>query len=485
MPVSALPSRYGIGTIGKEAFNFIDYLVSCGQRYWQILPVGPTGFGDSPYQSFSAYAGNPYMIGLEELAEWGLLTSGEIEESGFFEGPDFIDYGDLYNKRFKLLEKAVARLSPLDTDFLAFRAGNGEWLDDYALFMALKSEHNMESFHCWPDKYRIYSEGMAEEAAAQYKEDIHYWSALQYLFYRQWDDLKKYAGGRGIGIIGDIPIYVSPDSSDLWANHKLFQVDKNRDMSFVAGCPPDYFNEDGQLWGNPLYKWNYHREQGYEWWVKRVKHAEKIFDVVRIDHFRGFAGYYSIPAGSDTAKNGQWKRGPGRKFISKIKEEAPDLKIIAEDLGHMTPDVKSLLKFSGFPGMKVLQFAFSSTYDNGYLPHMHIENSVVYTGTHDNTTLCDWVKTALPEEIEFAMEYLKVGKEAELAEVVIKAAMESVSDLCVIPIQDWLGQGKEARVNTPALPEGNWRFRVRKGALSETLAKKILKMTRDCNRCVV
>jgi len=483
MPVSALPSRYGIGTIGKEAFEFIDFLASCGQRYWQILPVGPTGFGDSPYQSFSAYAGNPYLIDPEELSECGLLTSSEIAESGFFEDPDSVDYGDLYEKRFNLLEKATARISHNDADFQNFCAVNAEWLDDYALFMALKSEHNMESFHCWPDRYRIYSEQMAEEVTLKYEEDIHYWSALQYLFYGQWENLKKYAGERDIKIIGDIPIYVSPDSSDLWANHKLFQVNKSGDMTFVAGCPPDYFNEDGQLWGNPLYNWNYHRNQDFDWWVKRIKHAEKIFDVVRIDHFRGFAGYYSIPAESKTAKIGKWKRGPGKRFISKIKEEAPDIKIIAEDLGYMTPDVQRLLKFSGFPGMKVLQFAFDGSPDNGHLPHLHTENNIVFTGTHDNTTLSDWVETALPEEIEFAVEYLKVSKEEELTDAIIEAAMKSVCDICIIPIQDWLGMGVEARINTPAVPEDNWKFRVRKDALSAETAKKILIMTKDGNRC--
>ena len=482
MPISALPSSYGIGTIGKAAYDFIDFLESCGQTYWQILPIGPTGYGDSPYQSFSAYAGNPYWIDLEMLASCGLLTRVEIKASGFSSNPDAVDYGDLYDKRFKLLERAVMRLKQPDEGLLSFCTENSDWLPDYALFMALKSENDMASFQFWPEKYRIYNKKKMEPLREKLKDKIYFWCALQYLFHRQWDGLKRYAGGRGVKIIGDIPIYVSPDSADLWANPKLFQVDGNRRMTGVAGCPPDYFDPNGQLWGNPLYRWSYHKEQGYDWWVKRIKHAGKMFDAVRVDHFRGFAGYYSIPAESETARNGEWKKGPGKTLISKIKQEAPDLMIIAEDLGYLTPDVRKLLKFSGFPGMKVLQFAFGSSKDNEYLPHKHTENSVVYTGTHDNTTTSDWVKTAHPREIRFAMRYLKVKRESKLASGIIRAAMQSKSELCIVPIQDWLELGKEARLNTPGAPEGNWRFRVRKNKLSKALADKILTMTEESGR---
>jgi 4-alpha-glucanotransferase len=305
---------------------------------------------------------------------------------------------------------------------------------------------------------------------------------LQYLFFRQWFKLKAYASESGIKIIGDMPIYVSPDSSDLWANHLLFQVDKDRNMKNVAGVPPDYFNEDGQLWGNPLYDWAYHSKQGYSWWINRIKYAEKMFDGVRIDHFRGFAGYYSIPAGSLTAAKGAWKKGPGRKLISEIKKHVQGFIIIAEDLGDVTPDVRNLLSFSGFPGMKILQFAFEGLLDNEYLPHNYEENCVVYTGTHDNGTTVEWAKS-LPEEVrKFARSYLGVDKRHSLAKKLVSAAMYSKSNTCIIPLQDWLGLDKEARVNIPGMPEGNWRFRVRKSRLSDSLASRIGSMTEDSGR---
>jgi len=482
LPVSALPSRYGIGTIGREAFEFVDFLERCGQRFWQILPVGPTGYGDSPYQSFSAHAGNPYLIDLEALAADGLLTVEEIEASGFVENPDLIDYGDLYDKRFTLLKKAAKRIGMKDRGLLTFCEENSEWLPDYALFMTLKSEYGMESFQSWPDEYRLYKEERLKAARRRNKRKMHFWNVLQYLFYRQWAELKKYANGKGIKIIGDIPIYVSSDSSDLWANHKLFQVDRNRNMTSIAGCPPDYFNEDGQRWGNPLYNWNAHKKQDYDWWMKRLKNAESVFDAVRIDHFRGFAGYYSIPVENETAREGEWRKGPGKKFISKIKEEFPDFMIIAEDLGLLTPDVRRLLKFSGFPGMKVLQFAFHGGPDNEYLPGQHIENCVVYTGTHDNPTLSGWVKTAPFHEIKSAKRYLGVDRRLNLTGAFVKAAMHSVGNICIIPMQDWLGLGNDARINTPATTMGNWRFRVRKEKLSKRLTRKILTVTKDSGR---
>ena len=481
-PISALPSRYGIGTVGKEAYDFVDFLKHCKQRYWQILPIGPTGYGDSPYQSFSARAGNPYWIDLDLLVSDGLLSHGEIKESGFVENPDFIDYGDLYEKRFELLRKAALRIGQDYGEFVSFRVENADWLDDYALFMSLKSEYGMASFHSWPDKYRVHNDRAIDKVREKLSGEIHFWGALQYLFYKQWRSFKAYAGENGVKIVGDIPIYVSPDSSDIWANPELFQVNGSREITFVAGCPPDYFNETGQRWGNPLYRWRYHKKQGYDWWIKRLMHAGEIFDAVRIDHFRGFSGYYSIPAENETAEYGEWKKGPGRDFISTIKEKIPDINVIAEDLGVLTPDVKKLLGYSGFPGMKVLQFAFDRSEDSDYLPHKYQENSVVYTGTHDNTTTADWTLTAAPEEVEFARRYLKIGEKANLTHALIRAAMYSRSDICVIPIQDWLTLGKEARINTPGTTEGNWRFRVRKRQLSEKLIEKILSVTEDSGR---
>jgi len=482
MPISSLPSKFGTGTLGREAYDFVDFLKSCKQEYWQILPNGPTGFGDSPYQSFSAYAGNPYWVDLEILADEKLLTHTEIKKSGFKNDPDFIDYGDLYEKRFALLEKAAARVKPFDEEFLAFCADNAEWLDDFALFMALKDENGMAAFALWPREYRIYNGKKLIKIRERLREKIHSRKVVQYLFYKQWKVFKNYANKNGIKIIGDIPIYVSPDSSDLWANHRLFQIDKNREMIFIAGCPPDYFNETGQRWGNPLYNWNYHKKQEYEWWIKRIRHAGELFDVVRIDHFRGFAGYYSIPATCETAEIGEWRKGPGKNLISAFKEKVPELMIIAEDLGFMTPEVRRLLKFSGYPGMKVLQFAFDGSEKNEYLPHKYNVNSIVYTGTHDNTTLRGWIKTAEANEIKFAKKYLNIRRDYELADAIIKVAMESKSEICIIPIQDWLGLGEEARINTPGTDEGNWRFRVRKRALSEKLADKILKITEESGR---
>ena len=482
LPISALPSNYGIGTVGKEACDFIDWLEKCKQRFWQILPIGPTGYGDSPYQSFSAYAGNPYWIDLDILASEELLTSAEIKKSGLRQNPGFIDYGDLYEKRFELLRKAAFRISPSDEGFLCFCRENQRWIFGYALFMALKVENGMAPLHLWPEKERSRDSKTMEEAAKRLKDEMHFWSALQYLFYRQWRRFKEYANSKAVMIIGDIPIYVSPDSSDLWENYRLFQANSKMELKYIAGCPPDYFNVTGQRWGNPLYDWDYHRKTGYDWWIKRLTHAGEVFDVVRIDHFRGFAGYYSIPAENETAEYGEWKKGPGKKFISAILEKAPGLRIIAEDLGFLTPDVRRLLEFSGFPGMKVLQFAFDPSAESDYLPHKYPENSVAYTGTHDNPTTREWVDTAQRSEWEFAKRYLKVNKKSDLADEIVRAAMLSKSNLCIIPLQDWLRLGKTARINTPGTTDGNWRFRVRKAMLSEESARKIRLLTEESGR---
>jgi len=482
MPISALPSKYGIGTLGSEAYAFVDFLKSCKQVYWQILPIGPTGFGDSPYQSFSAYAGNPYWIDLDMLADEGLLTHNEIKRSGLRDNPDFIDYGNLYEKRYRLLSKAAMRIPPEDEGFASFCEENSEWLYDYTLFMALKLKNGMSSFQDWPQRYRVYNEKKLAKVSEELKDKIHVRKVFQYLFFKQWTNFKNYANENGVKIIGDIPIYVSPDSSDLWANHRLFQVNGEKEMTKIAGCPPDYFNATGQRWGNPLYNWNYHKRQGYDWWVKRLRHAGKIFDTVRIDHFRGFSGYYAIPSENETAEFGEWKKGPGKTLIASFKEKVPELDIIAEDLGYLTPDVRRLLKYSGYPGMKVLQFAFDASEDSDYLPHKYDSNSVVYTGTHDNTTLHDWVKTASPVEIKVAKKYLKVRRKPDLEEAIIGAAMNSKSDICIIPIQDWLGLGKKARINTPGTDEGNWRFRVRKEALSKEAVEKIREATESSGR---
>jgi len=482
LPITSLPSKYGIGTIGKEAYNFVDFLEKCGQTYWQILPIGPTGYADSPYQSLSTYAGNPYLIDLEMLVSDGVLNNSEIAESGFFENPDFVDYGDLYEKRFELLRKAAQRVDALDEQFALFCKANSDWLDDYALFMSLKLKYGMGSFHTWTGEHRLYNKELASKAAAEFKDKIHFWSVLQYFFYKQWDRFRAYANSKGIKIIGDVPIYVSPDSADIWVNHELFQINAERAMTNVSGCPPDTFSETGQLWGNPLYDWKAHKKQKYEWWIKRMRHAERCFDAVRIDHFRGFAEYYSVPASNKTAAKGKWKRGPGKKLIAKIKSDVPNLTIIAEDLGFLTASVHRLLKFSGFPGMNVLQFAFSDFGRSIYLPHKHVKNSVTFTGTHDNCTTKEWVQTASCYEIDFAKRYLKVKEGVNLTSELVKTAMYSNSDTCIIPIQDWLELGAEARINIPGTVEENWKFRIRKEMLSENLMHKILYMTQISGR---
>ena len=482
MPLFSLPSPHGIGTMGKEAYDFIDFLHAAGQKYWQMLPIGPTGYGDSPYQSFSAHAGNPYFIDLDLLVAQGLLSPTDLSASGLTDQPGTIDYGNLYAHRFGLLRKAVEAIAPDDEAFRAFCKENAYWLKEYALFMSLKEAFGMTPCQQWPGKLRRREKVALWFAEEKFAREIHVWSCLQFLFFEQWEKLKTYANRRNIRIIGDIPIYVAPDSSDLWAHPKLFQLNRSGWISAVAGCPPDYFNADGQLWGNPLYRWKAHKETHFDWWTSRLRHARVLFDAVRIDHFRGFSSYYAIPVDSETAATGAWKRGPGRDFVDAVQRALPKYMIIAEDLGFLTAEVRWLLESSGFPGMKVLQFAFDADGDNEYLPHHYKRNSVVYTGTHDNPTTPEWERTATAAEINFAREYLGVAESASLTEAMIRSCMASVSAICIIPIQDWLGLGGEARINKPASAEGNWCFRMTSGMLTEALRDKIERMTRHCGR---
>ena len=482
MPVSSLPSPHGIGSLGREAYAFVDFLRAAGQRYWQILPIGPTGYGDSPYQSFSAFAANPYLIDLDLLAQEGLLTGEEIAAEEFGDDPERVDYGKLFQRRFALLEKAVQRLDPQEAELLAFCEENAAWLEDYALFMALKAEWGMVSFHRWPRALRLREETALAAARRRLGEKLFFWRAVQYLFYRQWDALKAYAGRSGVAIVGDLPIYVSPDSSDLWADSALFQVDDQRRPTEVAGVPPDAFSADGQLWGNPLYNWRRHRADGYAWWLRRLRHAARVYDVVRIDHFRGFESYYAIPAAAKTAARGRWRKGPGMDLIGAIQRELPGLGVIAEDLGYLTPAVRRLLAESGYPGMKVLQFAFDSREESDYLPHNYPRNTVVYTGTHDNTTTEDWQRSAAPEDVAFARRYLDITPMTNFTYSFIRAALGSVADTCIIPLQDYLCLGAEARINTPSTLGDNWVWRVRREALTPQLAAGIRELTRMYGR---
>lgn len=478
MHISSLPSRYGIGSLGKEAFDFVDFLKAAGQRYWQILPIGPTGYGDSPYQSFSAFAANPYFIDLDTLIHKKLLTQDEVDAVSFGDNPEAVDYGTIYCNRFPLLQLAVSRFNKAGNRYSTFKAANADWLEDYCLFMALKGENSMVAFHQWPKALRLRDEYALRKARARLADEINFWSVIQYLFSVQWQELKDYANKNGIQIIGDIPIYVSPDSSDLWAHPELFQVDSERHLVEVAGCPPDAFSVDGQLWGNPLYDWEQHLATDCEWWVRRLRHASRVYDVVRIDHFRGFESYYAIPAGNKTAAGGCWRKGPSIGFINTIKKKLPGIAIIAEDLGYLTDDVRALLAESGFPGMKVLQFAFDSREVSDYLPHNYQRNSVVYTGTHDNTTTRDWEISAPPEDVALAREYLDITPMNDFTYTFIRAAMGSVSDTCIIPMQDYLNLGVGARMNIPSTLGGNWIWRVCKDALTAELAEHILTLTK-------
>ena len=483
MPVSALPGAYGIGCFSKEAYEFVDILKEAGQKLWQILPLGQTGYGDSPYQSFSTFAGNPYFIDLETLIEDELLTKEECDQADFGENEEEIDYEKIYNARFKVLKLAYKRAKKNGLmESKAYRTYLEEekaWLADYALYMAVKDSFDGKSWDQWEKDIRL----RKPEAIAAYQErlsaEIDFYEFLQYLFAGQWAGLKTYANEQGIEIIGDIPIYVAFDSADTWADPKLFQIGEDNLPTGVAGCPPDAFSATGQLWGNPLFNWEYHKQTGYAWWLKRIAHCFSLYDVVRIDHFRGFDEYYAIPYGDKTAEFGKWMPGPGMDLFGTVKEKLGDLRIIAEDLGFLTDSVRQLLVDSGYPGMKVLQFAFDSREPSNYLPHTYPRNCVVYTGTHDNTTTRGWYHEIRPDCRAFAKEYMHVDAldEDSLSWNFITLAMSSVADLCVIPMQDYLCLDEKARINTPSTLGGNWTWRMEGEAFTSELAQRIHRMT--------
>ncbi len=491
LPVSSLPSAYGIGSFSESARAFADFLERAGQSFWQILPLGPTGYGDSPYQAFSAFAGNPYFIDLDRLIGEGLLEKEEVQTADFGqEHPSEVDYMKLYENRFDVLKRAFSRSQfEQEPQYQEFCRENAFWLDDYALFMAIKRSQKGVSWHEWPDDLRLRDEESLRNLPAEVMEDKRFFCFLQYEFLQQWMDLKSYVNGKGIQIIGDIPIYVSPDSSDAWARGELFRFDEDHRPTAVAGCPPDAFSDDGQLWGNPLYDWDYHERTGYEWWKSRIAHCLKLYDVVRIDHFRGFDEYYTIPAGDTTARNGHWEKGPGLKLFQALAEnpKVTAQSIIAEDLGFMTSSVRTLLKETGFPGMKVLEFAFDSRDTaGGYLPHSYIPNTVVYTGTHDNQTLGAWYGELTEDDRQVANDYLGFTGQEDAWERnwrFIRLAMESVSDTCVIPIQDYLALGEEARMNHPSTMDGNWKWRLTEGQIDEKLTGAIRRLTEITGRC--
>ncbi len=481
LSISSLPSKYGIGCFSESAYQFVDFLKESGQSFWQILPLGPTGYGDSPYQSFSTFAGNPYFIDLDQFVKNGLLTQEECEQCDFGSG-DEINYEKLYIGRYPLLRKAYeASNIGKDDDFIQFKKEN-TWLLDYALFMALKDKFNGVAWIEWEEDIRLRKPEAMEHYRSELAKQIEFYEFLQYHFYKQWTQLKEYANENGVQIIGDIPIYVAFDSADIWAAPQLFQLDEENIPVAVAGCPPDGFSADGQLWGNPLYKWDYHKETGYEWWISRLSNCFKIYDVVRIDHFRGFDEYYSIPYGDKTAVNGHWEVGPGIDLFRAIEQALGKKEVIAEDLGFMTDTVKQLVEDSGFPNMKVLEFAFDSR-DTGnatdYLPHNYGENCVAYTGTHDNQTITSWFQTITDEERKAAREYVSdmTTKDEEMYKVFIRAVMESKANLCIIPMQDYLGLDDSARMNTPSKVGMNWKWRVKTSEMNDELKEEILKVT--------
>ena len=478
MHISSLPGPYGVGTMGKNAFRFVDFLEDAGQSVWQILPLTPTGYGDSPYQSCSTFAGNHYLIDLEALVEEKLLKKEELSSIRWSWSETKADFGLLYNNRLNVLRKAYDRFAAQE-ELDAFCAENAGWLPDFALFMALKDRFGGKPWYQWDKALKFRDSKAIETARQELKEEIRFFCFVQYLFYKQWNALRAYAHGKGIRIIGDVPIYVPYDSVEVWKDTQLFQLDEKLDPVSVAGCPPDAFSADGQLWGNPLYRWDVMAEDGFAWWIRRLAAAGELYDIVRMDHFRGLEAYWSIPYGDATAKGGKWIKGPGMDFVNAVKKGLPELNMIAEDLGFLTQEVLDLRDASGYPGMKVLEFAFDSREPSDYLPHNYVSNTVCYTGTHDNMTMRQWFETASEDAVAYATEYMNLTEKEGLVWGVIRTAYASVSDLCVIQMQDLLNLGAQARMNFPGtLSDANWTWRADDAFMSEDLAKKILNMTK-------
>ena len=478
MPIFSLPSPYGIGTMGAAARDFVDFLAEAGQRWWQILPVGPTSYGDSPYQSPSTFAGNPYFIDLDLLVGDGLLMQSEIDALSWGSDPERVDYGLLYENRYILLQKATDRGFERDADKVAaFERANAGWLPDYALFMALKRHFDMRCWLEWPLEVRLRRPAALEEYRRALAADIRLFTYIQYLFYTQWSDLRAYAHQKGVGIIGDLPIYVALDSVDVWASPESFQLDEKGFPVDVSGVPPDYFSEDGQLWGNPLYDYEAMQKDGFGWWIRRVEGAAKVYDVIRIDHFRGFESYWAVPYGEKTAKKGRWVKGPGMALVGVLRDWFHHIRFIAEDLGEPSPDVVRLLEDSGFPGMKVLEFAFDSEEPGAYLPHAYGPNCVCYAGTHDNDTVAGWLATADKKTVSRARAYLGLNRQEGAVWGLVRGGMSSVSNLFVTQMQDYLELGSEARMNTPGVATGNWQWRMRPDAITPKLTEKLAAIT--------
>ncbi len=489
-PIFSLPSKYGIGCFSREAYDFVDFLYESGQGFWQILPIGPTGFGNSPYQPFSAFAGNPYFISLDALIEDGLLTREEADACFFGSDQEKVDYGTLYENRFPLLKKAFARFqekaagdAALQKEYEEYLKEEAGWLTDYALFTTIKEQQNGASWLDWDEPLRTRSASALENAKQAGKDTFDFTCFLQFYFDRQWKKLRAYANKKNVKIIGDLPFYVALDSADAWAHPEVFLMEKDLTPKAVAGCPPDAFSPTGQLWGNPIYDWEGLKRNGYDWWVKRMKRNYTFYDVIRIDHFHGFAEYYAIPYQDKTAENGKQQKGPGMDLFRVLEDQIENLHIIAEDLGTNTPENEKLLADSGFPGMKVLQYGFTS-WDSYYVNHRHIQNCVVYTGTHDNTPTRAWVEEIQDHERNFARRYIN-SIDTDYGKFVwdfIREAYRSVANLCIIPLQDYLCKGKEARINSPGTADGNWQWRLQPNFLSKDLSRSIRELAEIYSR---
>ena len=491
LSVTSLPSKYGIGCFDQAAYDFVDWLEKAGQKYWQILPLGATshsGAFDSPYQAYSAFAGNPYFISLDALVEEGVLTVAECEGVNFGTDPQHVDYQALFENRLSLLHKAYERSQiHLNGDYQNFCKDNFWWLDDYALFMAVKDFFGGASWNQWPNDIRMHYSFALDYYREKLYFDVEFQKYLQFKFYEQWSALKKYANDKDIQIVGDMPIYVSPDGSDIWAQPEMFQLDENNMPTQIAGCPPDGFSADGQVWGNPLYRWDYHKATGYHWWITRMWYSYKLYDVVRIDHFRGFDEYFAIPATSNSAKDGHWEKGPGMDLFNTLRNALGERGVIAEDLGLMTEGVRRLVKDRGFPNMKVLQFAFDKEDiggGNDYLPHNYNQNCVVYTGTHDNETISGWFLGLGKEDRDFVRDYMGDQDTAIkwMYKKLIAMAMRSTANMCIIPAQDWLGLDNSSRMNMPGTVDANWSWRLTPGQITDELAQEVLIITKRYGR---
>ncbi len=482
LPISSLPSPYGIGTFGRAAYEFACKLKRAGQTYWQVLPIGPTSYGDSPYQSFSTFAGNPYFIDLDMLAEEGLLDKESLAAADWGQAEDNIDYSKIYENRFKILKEAYSKTKECEgTEYNAFISENQEWIEDYALFMSCKEYFGQKEWLLWDEDIKKRRPDAVKKYSEVLKEQTGFWKYVQFKFYSQWKKLKKFVNSNGIKIIGDIPIYVALDSSDVWANPGQYQLDSNLKPVDVAGCPTDIFSGYGQKWGNPLYNWEVMEKDGFKWWKRRMKSAAEMYDVIRIDHFIGMAKYYAIPAGGAPAE-GEYRTGPGRKLTDAIDEAIGDAQIIAEDLGVAMPEAKKLLMETGYPGMKVLEFAFDGSCSNEYLPHNYDKNCVVYTGTHDNETLAGYIRTLGGKGYNYIKTYTGSKDREELALNIIKLAYGSVADIAVLQMQDVLFKDNSARMNLPSTIGQNWRWRLKKGEFAQMEAEKLFDMANIYNR---